>query len=402
MGKLGLVPGGYRATKPIPAALKALVPAPADSVRTMLPHDPDVETETMPHIISKTKRCAWQVKKLAAHLKGSTVAESCRNILQFILDYIGYKLDSPNHEQVRSPRRLVYDGHGDCDCFAVFIGACLLNLKIPFVFRIAKYTNKTSDWSHIYVVAFNGGTPITMDPVANAHNVEVPYTEKKDFFINQKVMNGLNGLQSLDGLACCGTQGYSTIKKPTTTVVASAQDLKEKGLVPTANLLQEAGIPATKRVLNDGSMRLAVTDKQGKEKLLPIVSPMGANINQKINPMNNSPVRWAVPQSHLSKERSLPMANPIGANFSNTINMSNGKLIPSKHPLPMVSRISDKNINPAMPVPIKEMSKPQSTCGLLLMAAGAVLVCVAVFTPSAKKDARLSGHRKKKAASMNF
>jgi hypothetical protein len=191
---LGLIPAGARAVFPIPSAIKSLVPKPVDNNITVKPTVPDVERDTMPLIINKINRTAWQVAKLAPKLKGATVDETLRNVSQFQLNHIKYVKDDPAHEQVRSPRRVIHDAKGDCDCMTVLTGALLKNLGIPFRLRIAQYGNSANQWSHIYVVVPRGNTYTTLDPVTNRHNYEVPFTLKKDYTM---------ALQSLDGVGEC-------------------------------------------------------------------------------------------------------------------------------------------------------------------------------------------------------
>src|SRR5687767_11404402 len=133
--RLGLVPAAQRRVKPMPAELRGLVPPPTDANITVKPGSPDVLKDTMPLIISKVKRTLYQTKKLAAKLKGPTLADTLRNDSNFILQFIKYRKDDAAHEQIRSPRRLVYDAAGDCDCFAVFLASILSNQGIKFRFR---------------------------------------------------------------------------------------------------------------------------------------------------------------------------------------------------------------------------------------------------------------------------
>lgn len=316
--QLGLVPGGARSIKPMPANLRGLVPKPTDNNITVKPSVPDVEKDTMPLIISKAKRTLWQTKKLAAHLKGSTLEQTLRNNSNFILDYIAYKKDDPNHEQVRSPRRLVHDKAGDCDCYAVMLASLLTNQNIKFRYRITKYGNQ-KDWSHIYIVVpkdqRNDNAQLTtrnqyyvLDPVTNQHDHEVNFSAKKDYPMALQYLDGIGG--SMGSLGQCSTsveqksiQELSTLR----TYVDNAS-IKQQGMVPTEEFLMDKGIPY-KMQLNtttNGSY-LQVDTPQGSINVPTIITKGEAQqideiVHNKISPFTK-PVQPGAPV-----EKTLPVS----------------------------------------------------------------------------------------------
>lgn len=243
---LGLVPAENRKVKPMPAALSALVPKPTDGNITVKPSTPDVERDTMPLIISKVKRTLYQTKKLAAKLKGTTLAETLRNDSNFILQYVKYVKDDPQHEQVRSPRRLVHDAKGDCDCFAVMLASLLSNQGIKFRFRITKYGNN-NQWSHIYIIVpkdqrnekadlHERSQYIVLDPVTNLHDHEVSYKQKRDYTMSLQYLDGIgSGMLS----AC---QRENIVDKSITELsklreYVDNETIRQRGLVPTEEFL---------------------------------------------------------------------------------------------------------------------------------------------------------------------
>lgn len=236
---LGLVPNGKRSVTPIPQNLFALVPKPDGKNEVVKSSNADPEKDTVPMLIRNVRRQKWQGAKLAQKLKGATRGETVKNIYDFIFDHIQYELDPPGKETVRSLRRMIADRKGDCDCFASAIANLLLNLDIPFAFRIAAYQG-SSDYSHIYIVVPKSGNSLsngyyTIDPVVHRFNYEVPFTSKKDFGMK---------LIGLDGLGEC-----PPIKKFDPPIrkeyVASASALQAAGLTSTAKLLTTANIPYT-------------------------------------------------------------------------------------------------------------------------------------------------------------
>jgi len=208
---LGMVPVGKRTVKPIPAKILGMVPKPTDNNITVKGDDADPINDTIPLIKAKIKRTSYQVKKLAAYLKGSSLAQTLRNNYDFIFKHIQYTKDDEGEEQVRSPRRLIHDAQrgGDCDCFTVLLGALLTEQNIPFKIRVS--ANQTPGvWGHVYVVVPKDGDVkkslnsklqyYVLDPVVHEFNYEAPFHNKQDFAMK---------LVSLDGLgdACSTKEG---------------------------------------------------------------------------------------------------------------------------------------------------------------------------------------------------
>lgn len=240
-----------------------------------------MEHDTMPLIVSKAKRTAWQTKKLAAKLKGSSLAQTLRNDSDFILKYIRYVKDSPDHEQIRSPRRLIHDAKGDCDCYAVTLATLLINQGIKFRFRITQYASAPGQWAHIYIVVpkdqrFTGSLSkrsdyVVVDPVTNLHDHEVNFLRKRDYTMS---------LQYLDGIAGARYGGFSGFGEcpPKTTAVA-----------PTPGQA-----PSTEVVIGDrtapvkflAKSTLTATERKSTVEVLEAAGiPYQYNLDEKNNPM---------------------------------------------------------------------------------------------------------------------
>mgnify|MGYP001562201045 CR=1 FL=1 len=143
----------------------------------------------IPKVVSK---CMWQVEDfINQELKGLDTYTACEKLWYFVKQHIAYKKDERGIEQVRSPRRLIHDATGDCDCFTTFIGTCLTALNIPIINRITKY--KEDYFQHIYpIVPIGNGKYITMDCVVDSFNYEEPYTEKKDYKMDLQFLDGID------------------------------------------------------------------------------------------------------------------------------------------------------------------------------------------------------------------
>ena len=165
----------------------ALIPHHPEHKLVML-KNPQIE-DTMGLVVRTIKKTLHDTERIAPVLKGRTIRETCRNIYQFIIDYVQYEYDFRDGdieavERVRTPCKLWLDRTegGDCEDYAIFISSVLTHLRVPHSLRITKYGNNPN-WQHIYVVAFDGSDKyITVDPVVDyAFDREVPYRTKKDY-----------------------------------------------------------------------------------------------------------------------------------------------------------------------------------------------------------------------------
>jgi hypothetical protein len=174
---LGLVPNGKRAVTPVPANLLALVPKPEGTNEIVKKRNADPIRHTVPLILKLSKRQKWQGKKLAAALTGKSLQETVRNDYDFIFNHIQYQEDPEDVETIRSLRRLIYDGAGDCDCFTNALSNLLQNQNIAHKLKVTAPPGR-SDWGHIYIIVPTGsGNYITLDPVVHEYDTEAPYSK---------------------------------------------------------------------------------------------------------------------------------------------------------------------------------------------------------------------------------
>ncbi|WP_338765817.1 transglutaminase-like domain-containing protein [Bernardetia sp. ABR2-2B] len=158
------------------------------------------------------------VTKLAQVLKGQTITETCSNIFHFVYNHIQYVKDKTGIEEIRTPARIWADRKGDCDCYSTLIGAILYSLKIPFAFRITKYS---LDWQHVYIIVYNQNAPNRkelktfldeetgeeyekvvrtnkpkgyniIDPVVDDDDYEVEFTDKQDHKMSTLMLSGID------------------------------------------------------------------------------------------------------------------------------------------------------------------------------------------------------------------
>jgi len=162
------------------------------------------------------KNTLSDTKEIAPVLRARTLNETLKNIFDFIFGHIQYKPDDPTTEELRRPARTWADRKTgvDCDCYSIFIGSILSNLKIPFALRMVKIGGKPY-YQHVYVIVPKHGKEsefknrndyYVIDPVLDTYNEEHPFTEKYDLFMQP--------IKYLNGTALNGLQGSNPLKQP--------------------------------------------------------------------------------------------------------------------------------------------------------------------------------------------
>jgi hypothetical protein len=107
-----------------------------------------------------------QTTRFSELFTGKDQKETCRNIFNFVLYKIKYLADTGT-QTIKTPSALIREKSGDCKSMALFIAACLSNLKIPYYFTYASYGE--NNYSHVYITTKTG---IIIDPVYKQFNKE--------------------------------------------------------------------------------------------------------------------------------------------------------------------------------------------------------------------------------------
>ncbi|KAA1244519.1 hypothetical protein [Aquimarina sp. RZ0] len=183
---------------------------------------------------------------LAKQLQHKNRYDTCRNIWNFVYQHIQYTMDKTGIEQVRRPSRSWADRMTgvDCDCYTVFIGSILTNLKMPFTIRITKYGGK-HHFQHVYPIVPMANGHITMDCVTDQFNYEVPYSEKKDIPV----------------IGSIGTDSLGTVSG--VDMAAISLDALEASPIPLRKII----VPKRKqsRCLSpSGNIKRSMTEKSGR------------------------------------------------------------------------------------------------------------------------------------------
>ena len=129
------------------------------------------------------------VKDVAHSFVGFSIKETAKNIFDFLMENVRYKMDG-YHQKIKMPNRLIADGTGDCKSYALFAASVLNSLGITFKFRYTAYDG-TSVPQHVYVVAMDGSQEIIIDPVYKKFNSEAPYTYKRDYDMKISTIHGV-------------------------------------------------------------------------------------------------------------------------------------------------------------------------------------------------------------------
>lgn len=121
-----------------------------------------------------------QMKSMSQQFKGATEKQTCRNIFDFLMQNIHYKVDGDN-QKIKLPSAFLREKEGDCKSYSLFTASILANLKIPFSFTYASYNPTDNTPEHIYVTTKKG---CIIDAVWGKFN-----SEKKANYKFQKPMN---------------------------------------------------------------------------------------------------------------------------------------------------------------------------------------------------------------------
>ena len=246
--------------------------------------------DTVDFIPQVVQSCAWQVEKFVdQELRGLPVYQTCEKLWNWVKYHIRYQKDQRGLEQVRSPRRLVHDGYGDCDCFTTFIGTCLYVLKIPVINRITKY--KEDYFQHIYpIVPLGNGKHIIMDCVVDRFNYEEPYSEKKDYKMDLQFLDGIDddGLPQFKGIDAQDLFGWGDFGE-------LGKLLKKKSASPGAPAPAKKGIfkkaaPPPGAPAKKGIFKKPAGPKKPIGQKLKTVAKKSVKVLNKINKINPATV----------------------------------------------------------------------------------------------------------------
>ncbi len=257
----------------------------------------------------------WMVRNYVnKELRGMSRYEACKKLWHFVKEHIAYEKDDKNYqkekdirenlEQVKSARRLIADGKGDCDCMTNFVNTCMLELGVKGIInRITAYDYNTF-FQHIYSLIPDGkGGYIIMDCVWNEFNKEKEYTNKKDYKMELQFLDGTNSNEDIEGTA---ERRYSNIDAQD--VYKNNEDFGELG-----KLLKKRS-PEKKQQVKE--KRKAVVQKTKKvfnkvNKVNPATALLRAGIlaSMKLNVLKvPESIRWGYASREYAQSRGMDMS----------------------------------------------------------------------------------------------
>lgn len=131
-------------------------------------------------LITETCRANWKdCKKIAAHLKGDSLLQSCFNLWHWLRFNIRYEYDKDGREEIRTPLRVWQDrARGvDCDCLSVFSWCVLRCMGYDPVFELVAFKNRPQ-FSHIFINCDG----VVVDRVWFVFNSRPPLVTKRELF----------------------------------------------------------------------------------------------------------------------------------------------------------------------------------------------------------------------------
>lgn len=269
------------------AAYQHLFP-PAQVTDTTVKRNALVE-DTVTLIPKIVKHYRWQAKKYVdAELRGLSEYQACEKLWYFVKNHFRFQKDEARKEQLKTPRRFVHDGFGDCDDGTIFISCCLSWLSIPVIIRISK--NTRDYFQHVYpVVPLVNGKYITIDFVVHAFNYEAPYKEIADYPMDLEILDGIEGYNleydELGALKLFGKDGALT--KVANKVTGAVTTAAKAVATTTTNVVQNV---ATAVKENAGTVLHAVN----KVNPATVVLRAGVLASMKLNVMNvPGRLKWA-------------------------------------------------------------------------------------------------------------
>lgn len=109
-------------------------------------------------------------------------------LYKVLYNFLDFERDSKDAQVIKTASRTLTDRQGNCVDFSVLTGAFLINMGIPFSFRMVSFDG-SENFSHIYTV-LEDGTPFDLvigkefDEMPGIYGVEMPNSGKLDLKIN--------------------------------------------------------------------------------------------------------------------------------------------------------------------------------------------------------------------------
>lgn len=122
---------------------------------------------------------------LVQNLTGLNTYDKCYSVFEYVVNNVAYVEDSGNNQYIKTPARTLHDGYADCKSMAILVACCLQSLNVDYVIRFVDFTGNKI-YTHVYVVAYDNGREIVIDPVERVNGQPIfdyatKYVNKIDY-----------------------------------------------------------------------------------------------------------------------------------------------------------------------------------------------------------------------------
>lgn len=261
-------------------------------------------SHTVAFIPQVVKQCSWQVENyVKQELRHLPLEQACNKLWHFVRHHIEWVKDADNKEQVRSPRRLIADGKGDCDCMTTFVDTCMSVYGVKGITnRITTYYGN-ENFSHIYSLIPDGkGAYYIIDCCYPQFNQEKSYTKKKDYNMD---------LQFLDGID--DTTGNTHPVSSTKSRLEELGRLLRKKVAPQANTVFKKRSPEQKQEKKEKRQAVIkktvkVVNKVNRVNPATLLLRAGMLASMKLNLLKVAErIKWGYASPELAESKGMDM-----------------------------------------------------------------------------------------------
>lgn len=132
-------------------------------------------------ILEATKLYANDYELIAKQFDGGTATQTARNIFDFLVHEIDYKIENDASQSSKSPAIFLQQKNGDCKHYSLFTVGIMRALGYEIKFRFASYKLADNTPQHVYVIFKENSKWIPCDAVIKRFGYEKPYYYKQDF-----------------------------------------------------------------------------------------------------------------------------------------------------------------------------------------------------------------------------
>jgi hypothetical protein len=166
--------------------------------------DEQTTKDIIKNILHNHKINAIDYDKISSYFWQGNLIDTCKYIFDFLKKNVKYCIEPDNYQTVKSPGAIIStgiykNGYNDCKHYSSFIGGILDSLnrkgkKIDWAYRFANYKLFANDPGHVFIVVFNNGKEIWIDPVLQFFNQRHPYISAIDKKINSMSLYSISGI----------------------------------------------------------------------------------------------------------------------------------------------------------------------------------------------------------------